>query len=134
MRGEAAFRMSRARTKLEPGERLLLATRPHPAVLLPALVRALGVLLAAAVVLALLLRSSAPHDVRIALDVSAPPGTAPSAGALVLWVAIDHAGSDSAAPAVWAISLYVTPIVGTVVFLVPFVAKVVGAHTAVTRP
>ena len=69
MRGEAAIRMSRARMKLEPGERLLLATRPHPAVLLPALVRALGVMLAAAVVLALLLRSSAPHDVRIALDV-----------------------------------------------------------------
>ncbi|MDX6618753.1 MAG: hypothetical protein QOK36_1139 [Gaiellales bacterium] len=54
--------------KLDPGERVLLATRPHPAVLLPALLRALGVLIAAAVVLALLLRSSAPHGVRIALD------------------------------------------------------------------
>ena len=35
--------MSRARMKLEPGERLLLAARPHPAVLIPALLRALGV-------------------------------------------------------------------------------------------
>ena len=60
--------MSRARTKLEPGERVLLATRPHPAVLLPALLRALGSIAAAAIVLALLARSSAPHGVRIALD------------------------------------------------------------------
>jgi hypothetical protein len=60
--------MSRARMKLEPGERVLLATRPHPAVLLPALLRALGVLAASAILLALLLRSSAPHGVRIALD------------------------------------------------------------------
>ena len=60
--------MSRARTKLEPGERLLLAARPHPAALLPALLRALGVVLAAAVVLALLAHSSAPDAVRIALD------------------------------------------------------------------
>ena len=44
------FRMSRARMKLEPGERLLLAARPHPAALLPALLRALGVVLAAAIV------------------------------------------------------------------------------------
>ena len=42
---------------------------PIPAALLPALLRALGVLLAAtAIVLALLARSSAPHAVRIALD------------------------------------------------------------------
>jgi hypothetical protein len=54
--------------KLEPGERVLLAARPHPAVLIPALLRTLGVLIAAAVVLALLLRSSAPHGVRIGLD------------------------------------------------------------------
>lgn len=54
--------------KLDPGERLLLAARPHPAILIPALLRALGVLAAAAVVLALLLRSSAPDGVRIALD------------------------------------------------------------------
>jgi hypothetical protein len=60
--------MSRARMKLDPGERLLLASRPHPALLLPALLRTLGVLLAAALVLALLLRSSAPPGVRIALD------------------------------------------------------------------
>ena len=52
--------MPRARTKLEPGERLLLASRPHPAALLPALLRALGAVLAAAIVLALLARSSAP--------------------------------------------------------------------------
>ncbi len=63
--------MSRARTKLEPGERLLLATRPHPAALLPALLRALGVVLAVAIVLALLARSSAPDPVRIALDLLA---------------------------------------------------------------
>jgi hypothetical protein len=63
--------MPRARTKLEPGERLLLATRPHPAALLPALLRALGAVLAAAVVLALLAQSSAPHAVRIALDLLA---------------------------------------------------------------
>jgi Bacterial PH domain len=60
--------MSRARMKLDPGERLLLAARPHPALLIPALLRALGVLVATAVLLALLLRSSAPHGVRIALD------------------------------------------------------------------
>jgi hypothetical protein len=60
--------MSRARTKLEPGERLLLATRPHPAALLPALTRALGTILAAAFILALLASSSAPHAVRVALD------------------------------------------------------------------
>ena len=60
--------MSRARTKLEPGERLLVAARPHPAALLPALSRALGVILAAAVALALLASSSAPHAVRVALD------------------------------------------------------------------
>src|SRR3954468_24160853 len=58
------LRMSRARTKLEPGERLLLAARPHPAALLPALLRALGVLLAVAVILALLAQSSAPDSVR----------------------------------------------------------------------
>jgi hypothetical protein len=63
--------MPRARTKLEPGERLLLATRPHPAALLPALLRALGAVLTAAVVLALLAHSSAPHGVRIALDLLA---------------------------------------------------------------
>jgi hypothetical protein len=61
--------MSRARMKLEPGERVLLAARPHPALLIPALLRALGVLIGAAVLLALLLRSTAPHGVRIALDV-----------------------------------------------------------------
>jgi hypothetical protein len=60
--------MSRARMKLDPGERLLLAARPHPALLIPALLRALGMLVAAAVLLALLLGSSAPHGVRIALD------------------------------------------------------------------
>jgi hypothetical protein len=60
--------MSRARMKLEPGERVLLATRPHPASLLPALLRALGVIAETAIVLALLLRSSAPHGVRVALD------------------------------------------------------------------
>jgi hypothetical protein len=60
--------MSRARMKLDPGERLLLAARPHPALLTPALLRTLGVLAAAAIVLALLLRSSAPDGVRIALD------------------------------------------------------------------
>ena len=38
--------MPRARTKLEPGERLLLACRPHPAALLPALLRALAAVLA----------------------------------------------------------------------------------------
>jgi hypothetical protein len=63
--------MSRARMKLEPGERLLLATRPHPAALLPALLRALGVVLSAAIVLALLAHSSAPDPVRIALDLLA---------------------------------------------------------------
>jgi Bacterial PH domain len=60
--------MSRARMKLESGERLLFAVRPHPALLIPALLRASGVLLAAALALALLLRSSAPDGVRIALD------------------------------------------------------------------
>jgi hypothetical protein len=65
------FPMPRARTKLEPGERLLLATRPHPAALLPALLRALGAVLAAAVAVALLARSSAPHPVRISLDLLA---------------------------------------------------------------
>ena len=60
--------MARARLKLDPGERLLLATRPHPAALLPALLRALGAVLAAAVVVALLERSSAPDPVRVALD------------------------------------------------------------------
>jgi hypothetical protein len=54
--------------KLEPGERLLLACRPHPAALLPATLRALGAVLAAATVLALLARSSAPNGVRLALD------------------------------------------------------------------
>jgi len=54
--------------KLEPGERLLLASRPHPAALLPAALRALGALLAAATVMALLARSSAPDGVRLALD------------------------------------------------------------------
>ena len=48
--GEAASCMSRARMKLDPGERLLVAARPHPALLIPALLRALGVLAAAAVV------------------------------------------------------------------------------------
>jgi Bacterial PH domain len=57
--------------KLEPGERLLFAARPHPAALLPALLRALGVVLAVAIVLALLARSSAPDPVRIALDLLA---------------------------------------------------------------
>jgi hypothetical protein len=60
--------MSRARMKLDPGERLLVAARPHPALLLPALLRALGIITAAAVVLALLRGSSAPGGVRIALD------------------------------------------------------------------
>jgi hypothetical protein len=60
--------MTRARMKMDPGERLLVAARPHPAFLVPALLRALGVVAASAVVLALLLRSSAPHAVRIALD------------------------------------------------------------------
>lgn len=60
--------MPRARTKLEPGERLLLATRPHPAALLPALLRALGAVLGAAVAVLLLARSSAPDPVRISLD------------------------------------------------------------------
>jgi len=54
--------------KLDPGERLLLACRPHPAALLPATLRALGALLAAATVMALLARSSAPNGVRLALD------------------------------------------------------------------
>ena len=63
--------MTRARMKLEPGERVLLATRPHPAALLPALARALGGVLATAIVVALLARSSAPGPVRIALDLLA---------------------------------------------------------------
>ena len=63
--------MSRARMKLEPGERLLFAARPHPAALLPALLRALGVVLAVAIVVALLAQSSAPEPVRIALDLLA---------------------------------------------------------------
>ncbi|HET6171915.1 MAG TPA: PH domain-containing protein [Gaiellales bacterium] len=54
--------------KLDPGERLLLACRPHPAALLPATLRSLGALLAAAAVIALLARSSAPAGVRLALD------------------------------------------------------------------
>jgi Bacterial PH domain len=69
--GEAVLRMSRARMKLESGERLLLATRPHPAALLGALLRALGAVLAAAVAVALLAQSSAPDPVRIALDLLA---------------------------------------------------------------
>jgi hypothetical protein len=60
--------MSRARMKLESGERLLLACRPHPAALLPAALRALGAVLVAASLLALLARSSAPDGVRLALD------------------------------------------------------------------
>jgi hypothetical protein len=54
--------------KLEPGERLLLACRPHPAALLPASLRALGAVLAAATAIALLAHSSAPDGVRLALD------------------------------------------------------------------
>ena len=69
--GEACLLMSRARTRLEPGERLLLACRPHPAALLPALARALVTVLATATILALLARSSAPHAVRVALDLVA---------------------------------------------------------------
>jgi len=57
--------------KLEPGERLLFAARPHPAALLPALLRALGVMLVVATVIALLAQSSAPDPVRIALDLLA---------------------------------------------------------------
>jgi hypothetical protein len=57
--------------KLEPGERLLLACRPHPAALLPTLLRAVAAVLATAAVLALLARSSAPHGVRLALDLLA---------------------------------------------------------------
>jgi hypothetical protein len=63
--------MPRARARLEPGERLLLAARPHPAALLPALLRALGGVLLAALALALLAGSSAPEPVRIALDLVA---------------------------------------------------------------
>jgi hypothetical protein len=66
--GEAVVCMPRARMKLDPGERLLLATRPHPAALLPDVLRALGAVLAAATVVALLARSSAPDGVRLALD------------------------------------------------------------------
>jgi hypothetical protein len=54
--------------RLDPGERLLLACRPHPAALLPALLRALGAVLVAATAVALLAHSSAPHGVRLALD------------------------------------------------------------------
>ena len=57
--------------KLESGERLLFAARPHPAALLPALLRSLGVMLAVAIVIALLAQSSAPDPVRIALDLLA---------------------------------------------------------------
>jgi hypothetical protein len=60
--------MSRARTNLEPDEQLLLAGRPHPAALLGPLLRCLGLLLAAAFAVALLASSSAPHAVRLALD------------------------------------------------------------------
>jgi hypothetical protein len=60
--------MSRARMKLDSGERLLLACRPHPAALLPATLRALGVIVVAAAAIALLARSSAPDGVRLALD------------------------------------------------------------------
>ena len=60
--------MSRARMKLEPGERLLLACRPHPAALLPALLKAIAAVLATAMVVALLAHSTAPHGVRVALD------------------------------------------------------------------
>jgi hypothetical protein len=63
--------MSRARAKLDPGERLLLAVRPHPAALLPALLRALGAVLVTAFAVTLLARSSAPGPVRIALDLIA---------------------------------------------------------------
>jgi hypothetical protein len=69
--GEACLLMPRASTRLEPGERLLLACRPHPAALLPALLRALAVVLATAAVLALLAGSSAPRPVRLALDLLA---------------------------------------------------------------
>ena len=69
--GEALVCMTRARTKLEPGERLLLACRPHPAALLPALLRAVAAVLATATVVALLAHSTAPHGVRIALDLLA---------------------------------------------------------------
>ena len=60
--------MTRARTNLQPDEHLLLASRPHPAALLAPLLRALGVVLAAAFAIALLASSSAPHAVRVALD------------------------------------------------------------------
>jgi hypothetical protein len=60
--------MSLARTHLEPDEQLLLAGRPHPAALLGPLVRCLGLLVAAAAAIALLAGSSAPHGVRLALD------------------------------------------------------------------
>src|SRR4051794_38665621 len=63
--------MPRASTRLEPGERLLLACRPHPAALLPALLRAVAVVLVTAAVLALLAGSSAPDPVRLALDLLA---------------------------------------------------------------
>ena len=57
--------------ELEPGECLLLACRPHPAALLPALARAVVTVLATASVLALLARSSAPHAVHVSLDLLA---------------------------------------------------------------
>jgi hypothetical protein len=63
--------MPRAHTKLQPDEHLLLARRPHPAALLPALLRALAAVLGAAFAIALLARSSAPHGVRLALDLIA---------------------------------------------------------------
>jgi hypothetical protein len=79
--------MTRARMKLESGERLLLATRPHPAALLPALLRASAAVLAAAVVIALLARSSAPEPVRVALDLLAlaPPARAVLRFARAVW-------------------------------------------------
>src|SRR3977135_2570444 len=66
--GEAVVCMPRARMKLEPAERLRLACRPHPAALLPALLRAIAAVLVTTTVLALLAHSSAPHGVRLALD------------------------------------------------------------------
>jgi hypothetical protein len=60
--------MPRPPTNLEPDEQLLLASRPHPAALLPPLLRVLGVMLGAAIAVALLASSSAPHAVRVALD------------------------------------------------------------------
>ena len=67
--GEALVCMSRARMKLEPGERLLLActARTRRRSCPPCCGRSAAVL-AAATVVALLARSSAPHGVRLALD------------------------------------------------------------------